>query len=172
MIGASTYGTRDRYAKAGDKLFLLADTKVRPLQFAATRLRERRLHPWLEADVDGVDVTRDGQLLAIEQRNKDDRAKAFWARSGEENEDATAATWVEKVLRLKASAKDETPAGDLTPLAEIRLRSDGQTWALTLASDGTEDGRFVTSGFLRSTVGVSKALADEIVADLDELVAN
>ncbi|MCA9492886.1 MAG: DUF4340 domain-containing protein [Myxococcales bacterium] len=172
VIGASTYGTRDRYAKVGDKLFLLADTKVRPLQFAATRLRERRLHPWLEADVDGVDVTRDGQLLAIEQRNKDDRAKAFWARSGEENEDATAATWVEKVLRLKASAKDETPAGDLTPLAEIRLRSDGQTWALTLASDGTEDGRFVTSGFLRSTVGVSKALADEIVADLDELVAN
>ncbi len=170
VIGASTYGTRDRYAKHDGKLFLLADTKVRPLQFAASRLRERRLHPWLEADVERVRVERGGKVLVLEQRNRDDRAKAFWARPGEDQEDPNGATWVEKLLRLRVSSSPIEPEGTPEPALTVQITGEEGSWSFTLSSDGTEKGRFVDSDFLRSTAPVSATLADEIIADLDELL--
>lgn len=172
VIGSSTYGTRDRYARHGDKLFLLGDTLIRPLQFAATRLRERRLQPWVEGDVDTLTLQREGKTLALEQRNRDDRAKAFWARPDDDTEDEAAATWAEKLFRLRADTSTDAPAGDLTPLLTVELQGEGEAWTWTLLTDGTEDGRFVRSDFLRDTVRVGRTLADEIQADLDEILAN
>lgn len=172
VVGGSTYGTKDRYVKHDGRLFLLQDKAIRPLQFAATRLKERRPQPFETADLESLDVTRAGSALSLEQRNRADRAKAFWTRSGEEEEDDAATTWVDKMLRLKTSNANTTPEGALEPLLTVSLTSEGTTWTVTLASDGTEDGRFVQSDFLRGSAPVAKALADEIIDDLDQLLAN
>lgn len=172
VVGGSTYGSKDRYVKHDSDLFLLDDNKIRPLQFATTRLRERRPQPWLSNDVETVAITFEGKAASFEQKNRDDRAKAFWVRGGEDAEDDAAGTLIDKILRLKVSNQPLEPRGDLTPLAAVTLTQGDEVWTLSLASDGTEDGRFLTSDFLRGTVPVLAATADEILDDLSELLAN
>lgn len=170
VIGGSTYGSKDRYVKHDGQLYLLDDGKIRPLQFATTRLRERRPQPWMEGDVETVAITFDGKAATFEQKNRDDRAKAFWARGGEDTEDDVAGAIIDRILRLKVSNKRLEPAGELTPLAGVTFTQGSEEWTLSLATDGTDDGRFLTSDYLRATVPVVPATADEIVDDLAELL--
>jgi hypothetical protein len=171
VLGGSTYGSKDRYLKHDADLFLVDDTRIRPLQFAATRLRERSPQPWAEGEIETLSVSYDGKVGTFEHKNRDDRAKAYWARSGEEGADDSAAAVIERILRLKVDTKGEDPSGALEPLAEVVLTRGDEQWTVTLASDGTEEGRFLTSDYLRGTVPARASSVDEILDDLTELLA-
>ena len=82
LVGGETYGSKDRYAKVDQRVFLLDDGDLRPLQFAASRLVERSLFPLLEEEVEEVVVRGpSGDALTFIHKHRDDRAAAFWAWS-------------------------------------------------------------------------------------------
>jgi len=78
-IGGETFGGRDKYAKTGDKIYLLDDQSIRPLQFGKTRLLERNLQPLGEPDTETVVITTPNTVgRTFIQQTRDDRAQAMW----------------------------------------------------------------------------------------------
>jgi hypothetical protein len=170
-MGGETYGAKDRYARSEGRVYLLEDTAVRPLQFALTRLQETRLHPFAEADLDRVTVNKNGNILALVQQNKADRAAAYWAREGSlENRDETAATWLGKLMRMKAQSYPS--AADLPatePALTIELVNGKQAWTLDILRSTSDGALYARSSFNRATVQLTASLAAEAIADVDEL---
>jgi len=170
-LGGETYGSKDRYARYNNRLMLLEDTTVRPLQFAGTRLVERRLHPLVQNEIDTAVVQRNGQSLGLVQRNKDDRQAAFWARKGDEDsKDDVAATWLDKLLRLKAqSYPDDVDLSGATESFSVQLTSGSTTWGFSVLQLPEGDTLYARSEFNRGVVELTASLANEAIADLDEL---
>lgn len=167
VIGGETYGSRDRYAKTGDRLLLLPSTSIKPLQFASSRTVERRLQPWGEADVDKLTLTTDQGTLELTQQNKADRKAAFWSRNGTDP-DEIAATWVEKAFRGRADqhGKEADLAG-LTPALTMVFTKGSETHQIELFTGG--ENTWVRSDFLRGVAQVKESDAVELLADAQEL---
>lgn len=170
-LGGETYGAKDRYARQGGRMLLIEDTTVRPLQFAASRLIERRVHPLVVHELDRVEVQSGGRSLGLIQRNKDDRQAAFWARQGDEDtKDDTAATWIDKLMKLKASEYPTEPdLSGATQSFTVTLVSGSATWAFEILEDKASGKFFARSEFNRTVVELTPSLASEAVADIGDL---
>lgn len=176
-LGGEAYGTRDRYAKAGGRIVLLDDKALRPMQFARTRLMERRLQPYAEEAIKTITVaTPGGPSTTLTQVNAADRASAFWASAeAPDRKDATAATWVGKLLRLRLRAwtpAEEVPT-DRTEAFTATVAGDDGTWTVTVSSatDGGKTSWWGEASWLRATVELTDSLAEEAAADVDALFA-
>lgn len=168
-LGGETYGSRDRYAKLDDRLFLLSSTAVKPLQFAASRTVERRLHPFAEQDVDAVELTFAGPPVKLTQKNPDDRKAAFWTRDGTEP-DEEGSSWLEKLFRLRADqhGTDADVEGRERVLTAVITSSDG-THRIELYRGGEGDEVYARSDFLRGIAQLKKADALELLADAEDV---
>jgi hypothetical protein len=171
-VGAEAYGTRDRYVSYQGNVFLIDDKTLRPLQFANTRLVERRLHGIDEADIETVQVVRGSDTRVLVQKNADDRAKAYWAdRESPDDKDIEAGTWLGKMFKLRAQSYVDTadaPA-QLTPVFTFAVSGDGESWQVEILS-GDKDGQeawYARSDFTRSLTQLTRSLAQEAIADLD-----
>lgn len=170
-LGGETYGSRKRYARYNDRVFLLDDTAVRPIQFAATRLKEIRLHPFVSKDLDAVRVDYKGQKIGLVQKNKDDKAASFWVRQDDpETKDEQVGIWLDTVLKLKVADYPTEPLVGATPKVGFAFTSGSDTWTVTLIEDG-EGKLFAQSNFNRAVVAIPTSLANEALADLDSLFA-
>jgi hypothetical protein len=172
QIGGETWGSRDRYVGVEGKVFLVDDATLRPLQYAKTRLVDRNLQPIAEADLASITLTRGGSTVVFQQKNKEDRAKAFWARGDAAAEDAVAATWLDKLLKLRVQTyvgEGEAPAS-LEPLFSVKTEGKGEAWTIEV-SKGADGEYYASSSWNRGLVKLTKSLAAEAVADLDSVMS-
>lgn len=178
VIGAETWGAKDRYVGLDKRVFLVDDQALKPLQYAKTRLVERGLQPLAEADIEKVAVSADGQTAGWTHANKDDRAKAYWANDkAPDHEDTAAAAWVDKVVRLKAQSWPDPAEAvpTLTPAATFTISGKSQVWTVELSSATAADGAteyWAKSPFTRGLVKLPKSSAAEIVTDLADALAS
>lgn len=175
-VGGETFGSKDRYVEHGGKVYLVDDATLRPLQFAAGRLIERSLFPLSEKETDRVDVQlKDGRTVSYVQQNKDDAAKAFWARSETPDaEDEAGATWIGKVFRLKLKEYvDEatTTMPPLEPVVSYSVTGKGETWKIEVlkSTEGDPVQWYARSEYDRSLATLTESLVRNVVDDLDTL---
>lgn len=172
QVGGETYGTKDRFVRVGEKVYLVADSKLRPLEFAATRLVERRLHPFEENQMDKVTIaTPDGKSATFVHENKDDKAKAFWSREGAPGaEDSAGDTWLGKVFRLRASlyTDEKTLTGTPVPIFSVTVTDGKEPWKYEILRVGEGDTAdyYARSEYDRALVTLTRSLANDAIADL------
>jgi hypothetical protein len=172
-VGGETWGSKDRYVGLNGKVFLVDDQDLRPLQYGKTRLVERNLQPLAEADLDTVTVTKGTNSVVFTQKNREDRAKAFWSReSAPETADAAAATWLDKLLKVKLQvfvADADAPA-QLDPVFDYVAVGKGQAWTVHILRDGAPGPNpefYARSDFDRGLVKLTRTLAADAAADVD-----
>lgn len=176
-VGGEAYGTRDRYIQFGERVFLADDKKLRPLQFARTRLIERRLFPVADANIASIALQQGQAQRSLVQANASDRARAFWADANRpEEDDVEAGTWIGKLLRLRVQTYvDQAPdAGPLEPLFTfVVTEQGGATWPVEVFGQDAAGTReyYARPAFNRSMVKLTRALVDDVMADLDAIVS-
>lgn len=175
QIGGETWGARDRYVQLDNKVFLVDDQDLRPLQYGKTRLVERGVQPLAEADLDTATVTQGATTVGFTQQHREDRQAAYWARdSAPDQKDEVGATWLDKMLKVRVQAfpaAADVPA-NLTPVFSYTVsgHKDGTaaTWTVDiLRDDAAKPPEFYAkSAFDRSTVKLTRTLAAEVVDEL------
>jgi hypothetical protein len=170
LIGGETYGSKDRYVKRGEELYLVDDAVLKPLEFASSRLLERRLVTQADETAEQVVLEQGGQRRVWTQVNRDDRAKAFWAREGTTEADEAAGLWMGKLFRLRlASYEDEAQGPALSPLYRYEVQGAGARWSVEVLQ--AEDGEYYAkSTFNRGLVKLTRSLASEASDDVAELL--
>lgn len=173
-VGSEAYGTRDRYVKSDDKVYLVDDKTLRPLQFANTRMVERRLYGVEDPDMVSVTVTRGADSRTFTQQNAADRAKSYWADvETPDDKDIEGGTYVDKLSKLRAQkyiAADDVPA-DLKPAFTFIVKGKDKTYRIDVleSKEGDASSWYARSEFNRSMVELTRSLAAEAIADLDTL---
>ncbi|MFT4626770.1 MAG: hypothetical protein ACI8PZ_005448 [Myxococcota bacterium] len=170
-LGGETYGAKDRYMRSGERVFLVDDATLRPMLFAGQRLVERRLQPMAEADIERVEVASPTGVAQFVQQNRDDRAKAFWARADTPDQtDENVSLWLGKLLKLRlvefASGVDE---GSLESVFRASVSGGDETWQVeVLQGEGIY---YARSQFDRGLVKLTQSMAADAVEDLAEVLA-
>lgn len=175
-VGGETWGAKDRYIGVDQKVYLVDDADLKPLQFGKTRLVDRNLHPLTEPDLDRVAVTRDGTTVEFVQKYREDRAKAFWARSATPDQaDTVGATWLDKLFKLKAQTfveSGEEPTA-LEPVFTFASTGKGKTWTVEILKEpgeGASADYFARSSYSRALVKLTRSMASEAAADIDAVI--
>ncbi len=172
-IGGETYGAKDRYIRTNGKVYLLAQDTTRALEFASTRLVERRVQPFVEDKLDRIDATLpDGRSLGLVQTNKDDKEKAFWAKADAPTDKYSAGdAWVTKLLKLSVRLYAEEPAAPLTSRLTWVATSEGESWKVELLSSTSDPIEwFIRSEYDRALVTLTPTQASVAVSELEELL--
>jgi hypothetical protein len=102
VLGGTTPGGGDRYVRdpASGEGYVIDGEAVRDLDTAETRLVERELHEWKEAEVTAATVSSGGKTRQLVRGGPD--GKRFWADpAAADQRDETAGNWMTKVDRLK-----------------------------------------------------------------------
>jgi hypothetical protein len=171
-IGGETYGAKDRYVRYQQKVFLVDDAKLKPLESAGARLMERGLFPLEQKQIDRLEVALPaGGPVVWNQVNKDDAAKAAWARKETpEVSDDVGATWINKLLGLKLQTYVDQDPGSLLPVFSYAVVSGADTWTVQIAKSTAEPPEYYAkSDFNRSLVKLPETMARNVVDDLDSL---
>ena len=119
VIGATTPGGQERYAKRepGGIVYAVSGDIVQTLIGAESRLLERELHGFPEADVTRIRISRGGKSReAVTFPDK----KGAWADAAQPGKlDETLGNFLGKVSRLHVTEYVETPAAPLTPESAV-----------------------------------------------------
>lgn len=173
VLGGETYGSKDRYVQYDGRTYLVDDASLRPLQYGKTRLVDRELLPYKEADAAEVLVVAGSQQLALVQENKDDRGAAYWAQADTpETADDAAGTWLGKVFRMRVQnyvSPDEVQ-GVLEPRFSYVVRGDDGDWKVEILQEAGEGDFYARSDYGRGLVKLTTTLASEAVADLETVL--
>ncbi|QQR90640.1 MAG: DUF4340 domain-containing protein [Myxococcales bacterium] len=105
MIGGSTFGSADRYAKFPKKntVFLLKADLIRHLESAQTRLMQRNMQRFKFADVDEIVVKVDNKTRTLLHRDRREPAKAQWVdKANPTQRNELYGNWLKKVEALRA----------------------------------------------------------------------
>lgn len=170
QVGGETFGSRQRYVSFEDQVVLLDSALIGPLQYAKARLYDRSLLPFVEADATRIDVVRDGDDASTWHRqNGEDPANAYWASLDEpERADETAATWIEKVFRLRSRSFQPDaplPSADTLQLT-IVVHDESRSWSIALHQH--EDRWTAVTDHTRVPVELTPDRPAELFADLTE----
>lgn len=172
-LGGETYGAKDRYVRYDGKVFLVDDAKLKPLDAATGRLMERALFPSEQKQIDRIELVAPNGKVAWNQVNRDDAAKAAWARpETPEVSDEVGATWLTKLLGLKL---DEYVAGDpptsLEPVFAYHVVAGREQWDVQVLRTTSEPWSFYArSAYNRSLVKLVESAARGVADDVDGLV--
>lgn len=176
-VGGETYGSKDRYVKYQDRVYLVDDATLRPLEFASSRLLERSLFPFQESDIEGVSVELPGGAppRSWVQQNRDDRAKSYWATAEAlDKEDDTGGTWLGKVFKLKLRdyVEDGTVTTPLETVVAYTVTGKGESWRIELLKTTNGEGGtdwYARSTYNRSLVSLTESLVRNVVDDIGSL---
>lgn len=172
-IGGETYGSKDRYVRYDGRIYLVDDGDLRPLQFATTRLVERGLYPYGSADIERITVAFEGRQDTFVQQNRDDKAKAFWARQANpEDQDDTVETWVGKLTKLRLRAYvDEAEVGPVETQFTFQVDGAEGPWKVEVVrAPGNTGTYYARTKFNRSLVELTGSVAKNIIDDLPEVL--
>lgn len=178
-LGGETYGTKDRYAKnQGDgKVYVIDDEPFKTLKFAATRLPERGLTASKVEQIEGLSLGVGATTASWTQKNKDDKAAAYWERQGPAGaaggpgKDETFGNWIDKALKLKSTAyvQDGEAPAELLPAFDLTVRAAGQKPETIQLLQGGEDW-YVKSESTRGLVKLSRGPAKDAAEDAKDVV--
>lgn len=174
-IGGETFGGRDKYAKTGDKIYLLDDQSIRPLQYGKTRLLERNLQPLGEPDTASVVITTPTLEKAFVQQNRDDRAQAKWTTAEDAETEHPVGTWLGKVYKMRAKSyvSESDIEGPLEVAFTYELKGDSESWPVTILRDSSSPPNYYAKPtYLRSMVELTRSLASDAVDDLAQVMAD
>ncbi len=175
IVGGETFGSRDKYVRTGDKIFLLDDQAIRPLQFGKTRLLERNLQPLGEPDTVSVVITTEAGQKTFEQQNRADRAQAKWTTVEDPETEHEVGTWLGKVYKMRAKTyKLESDLESPLNLAfTYELKSDSESWPVEIYKDeSTPANYYAKPTYLRGVVELTRSLASDAVDDLEQIMAD
>jgi hypothetical protein len=102
LIGGTTPGGGDRYVRdpGSGETYVIDGEAVRDLDTAESRLVERDLHEWKEAEVTSADLKAGDKTRKIVRGGPD--GKRFWADPvAADQKDETIANWMSKLDRLR-----------------------------------------------------------------------
>jgi hypothetical protein len=177
-LGASVYGGGSRYMRdrQSGAVYLIEAQAFKPLKRGGRALQDRRLRPGKTEDVVAVKIAGEAGTVELEQHNRDDRDKAFWAFRGQQAPNDTAKNWLDKVFRMRSRGfvqDDEQPARLVSSFRIDITDDDGKTVVvefLRTEPDAETEEWFVRSDYTRGLVRVAKTLAAEAAADIEAVV--
>ena len=120
VIGGTTPGGGDRYVKdpASGETYVIDGDAVRDLDSAETRLVERDLHEWKEAEITAAKVKTSDKSRQIVRGGPE--GKRFWADPGAaDQKDETVANWMSKIDRLRPTDYVMTTPSDKQDIVRI-----------------------------------------------------
>ncbi|MDP2313310.1 MAG: DUF4340 domain-containing protein [Pseudomonadota bacterium] len=171
-LGGETYGTKDRYAKnQGDgKVYVIDDEPFKTLKFAATRLPERSLLGAKVEMIDGLRLGAGASTASWTQKNRDDKAAAYWEREGKPGKDETFGNWIDKALKLKSTAyvQDGEAPAELLPGFDLTVTAPGQKPETVSVLQGGDDW-YAKSESTRGLVKLSRGPAKDAVEDAQDV---
>jgi hypothetical protein len=176
VIGASTPGGADRYVRDGQsgEVFAIKGDVVRPLESAESRMVERDLHEWKDADVGSAKVTAGSKSRDMIRGGTE--GKRFWAdTSAPDTNDETLGNWVSKLDRLRPlEFAAGPPQGKETVLRVDYLGPNKKALGyLELAKAPGEGGKsnyFIASERTRLFAKVTQSVGEQVEQDLATLV--
>lgn len=176
MIGATTPGGIDRYAKTADgEVFVLGDKVVQDLMYSESRILDRDLHDFQMDEIDRVRVTRAKQsreLLRVEGK------KDGWADVSTPTKlDETAGNWMAKVARIrviKFIEKPKPPVSENDLLVRLEYFKKSQKLGFLdlykTKSEKGDDEYLAKTEYTRWYIDVLKNTSEQIITDLDAVV--
>lgn len=169
VVGGQTYGSKDRYVKLGDKVYLVSDQTLKPLELAKTRLVDRLLQPLAESETESVTVRRGDESATLLHKNREDAKAEFWARPETPAvADESAKTWLGKVMRMRVQ---DYVAKEPALAASFSYTVEGEGKSATIEVFTGDDGQFYAkSSYTRGLVQLTESVASEVTADLDTVL--
>lgn len=182
-VGAETYGSKDLYVGYANRVYLVDNKFIQPLQFASRRLVEKALHPVAESDATTLELTwADGtartwthEEVKPDAEDQKGRVTQLWSSSETDEPDEAAATWVDKLLRMRLAnylSTEDEQALVLTPVFTYTIADEEGSWTVSVLKADDEDGEptwYAKSPFNRGTVELTASLTRGVVDDLDNL---
>lgn len=172
-IGGETYGTKDRYVRHREtgRIFVVKDEAFKTLKFANTRLPEKQLVAAKKAEIEKLTLGTGGQSVSYTQKNRDDAAATYWEKDGGTGKDETFSNWLEKFLKVKATAyaaDGDVPADALAAFDLTVVATDKKPETVRFLQAG--DDWFATSESLRGTVKLPRSSAKDVADDVKDVI--
>jgi hypothetical protein len=114
--------------------------------------------------------------VELEQRNRDDKERAYWAIKGTEGANDTAKTWLSKVFRLRSRGyvqADEQPTAPETVFTLDLVGEDKTTTHIEILRGQDPEGEtawYARSDHTRGLVTLHATAASEAAQDLDSVL--
>ncbi len=142
-LGATTFGTSDRYArdaKSGE-VYLLDGAKITDLESAQFKFMQTELHRFALEDIDKVTIRSAGEQRELLQRNRKVRDQAVWVdAAAPDRRNDLYGNWLQRLRGLRARAY--LGAGE-QPGADLQIAAKGSRELLTIEyeADGKPQGK-------------------------------
>lgn len=176
VLGSNTPGGQERYARhvASNTVYAIESEVAQSLLAGDSRLLERELHGFTDAEVTRIRITRAGksrEVVPVPEK------KGSWADAATPaNADQTVANWLGKVERLRLSEYVEKPAQPITPESLVtRIEYFGGAKALghleLYAVPGEKGNDYLArTEYTRWYVKVASSSAEQVDQDLAGLL--
>jgi hypothetical protein len=158
------------------KVYLVSPSLISDLESAASRFVDRRLHTFLQKEVDTVVVAQGDKKRELAQKtNEQGVVVQVAAKSAPDKADEFAKNWLERIWRLipvDILGKGEPPPGGSEPQVALKLeylRDGKRQGVLELARVGKQD-LYVRSEHTVNWVKVQSP-ADEILTEATKVVS-
>jgi len=177
-LGSDTFGGSSAYVRDREsgKVYLVEGKALKPLKSGDRRLIDRRLRKEKPAEIVRVSVKGEAGSVELEQHNRDDKERAYWAIKGTEGANDTAKTWLSKVFRLRSRGyvqADEQPTGPETVFTIDLVGEDGKTTHIEILRGQDQEGEtawYARSDYTRGLVTLHATAAAEVAQDLDSVL--
>ena len=173
-IGGNVYGGANVYVRdtSSGKVYVVDAKVIRPLQSGKQSLPDRELVGVETKAIAALAVSGGEATAEFEQHNPDDPEQVFWSTAGSTSKNETAAAWIDKALRMRASSyvQSTDAVGQLEDVFGFAVRTtDRKQIHVTVSRGYDENGEelwYAKSEHTRGLVKLQKALAAEVAADL------
>jgi hypothetical protein len=177
-LGGDMFGGSSKYVRDRDsgKVYLVDGKALKPLERGDRRLADRRLRKEKPAEIVSVSVKSEAGSIELEQRNRDDKERAYWAIKGAEGASDTAKTWLSKVFRLRSRGyvqADEQPTEPEAVFTVDIAGEDGTTTHVEILRGQDPEGEtawYARSDHTRGLVKLHTTAASEAAQDLDSVL--
>lgn len=174
-IGGSTPGGTDRYVRdpSTSSVYVIAGEIVRDFEWAESRLLERDLHAFKEAEVTRAKLVASGNSREVVRRSEG--GKTFWADAASPDaSDETIGNFMDRLDRLRPSEYAESLPESRTPLVRVEL--GGKSGALGFVElvkvprEGEKADYYIASERTRLPGKVVPSLAQQVEQDIGSVV--
>lgn len=173
-IGGNVYGGANVYVRetATGKVYVVDAKVIRPLQSGKQTLPDREIVGVETKAITALEVSGGEASAQFEQHNPDDPEAVYWSTAGGTTKNETAAAWIDKALRMRASGyvqSDENP-GQLEDVFSFKVTTNDRKVITVKVQRGYdengEDQWYAQSEHTRGLVKLQRGLAGEVSTDL------
>ena len=178
FVGDTAPGGTDSYVVDANssQAYVVRGDFVKDLESADTKLAERELHAWKEADARSAKIMAGGKTRELVRGGPDNHR--FWADPGDrDKQDETVANWLQKVDRLRPGDFFRTAPAGTTTVARIEFAGEKGNqlgfFELVKAPDPAQAGKSLYFAITERThvhAKVSPQLAEQVEQDLASVV--